>query len=102
MQQSVLEQIHNMYCLAYEKCQKARRAGAEYIGFRRHGDGYQLIISHTNNGRSSARMGLSVADWACNVLYRLQDCGFIDSDWSLDEYFETLNKTGYDYIKGLE
>jgi len=39
-------------------------------------------------------MGLSITDWAENVLYRLQECGFV-YDLPLDEYFEKLHETGY-------
>lgn len=89
-----LQEVHDLYCLAYEKCRQARRKFREYIGFQKQGDGFRLIISRDNyGGKSSARMGLTVIDWASNVLYRLQEEGFIDLP--LDEYFEQSDEIGY-------
>lgn len=90
-----LREVHQLYCRAYEVCQRARDEGKEYIGFQRAKDGgFKLIASRSNyGGRSSARMGLSVADWASNVLYRLREEAFID-DLPIDAYFEYLTAVG--------
>lgn len=89
-----LQEVHDLYCLAYEKCRAARRKFREFIGFQKWGDGFRLIASRDDyGGRSSARMGMLVPDWASNVLYRLQEEGFIDLP--LDEYFEQLHEVGY-------
>lgn len=91
-----LQEVHDLYCLAYDKCRAARRKFREFIGFQKRGDGFRLIVSRDNyGGRSSARMGMLVTDWASNVLYRLQEEGFIDVDLPLDEYFEQLGEVGY-------
>jgi len=90
------DKVHDLYCKAYETCQRADREGKSYIGFRRWRDGFRLIVSRDNcNGMSSARMGLTVPDWAQNVLYRLQECGFVH-DLPLDNYFDELHEVGYD------
>jgi len=89
------DQVHELYCLAYRKCQQARDEGKDYIGFRRYKDDFRLIVSRDDcNGMSSARLGLGVADWAQNVLYRLQECGFVH-DLPLDEYFDKMHEVGY-------
>ena len=90
-----LQEAHSLYCKAYKICQRATGEGKDYIGFRRWKDSFRLIVSYDHcNGMSSARMGLSITDWAENVLYRLQECGFV-YDLPLDEYFEKLHETGY-------
>jgi hypothetical protein len=89
------QQIHELYCKAFTACQRAIKQGDDYIGFRRYKSGFRLIVTWQNcNGKSSARMALGAADWASNVLYRLQDEGFIDLP--LDDYFTELHRTGYD------
>lgn len=86
-----LREVHDLYCLAYEKCALARHKFREFVGFQRRSDGFRLIVSRDDyGGKSSARMGLTVIDWASNVLYRLQEEGFIDLP--LDEYFEQLSE----------
>ena len=88
------QQIHELYCKAFAICQRAIKQGDDCIGFRKHKDSFRLIVSRQNcTGKSSARMGLGVADWTSNVLYRLQDEGFIDLP--LDDYFDVLHRTGY-------
>lgn len=93
MDQQKKTQIHGLYVQAYEACQRAIAAGKPYIGFRhKRGGGFTLIVSKSNcNGQSSAQLGLATADWASNVLYRLREQGFIETDLPLDEYFEELH-----------
>ena len=91
------EEVHRLYCKAYEVCRRADKEGKGYIGFRHWKDSFRLIVSWDNcNGMSSARPGLGVAAWAQNVLYRLQECGFIHLP--LDDYFKKLHEVGYDRL----
>ena len=86
-----LQEVHDLYCLAYDKCRAARRKGVEFVGFQRWKGGFRLIASRDDyGGKSSARMGMFVIDWAENVLYRLQEERFIDLP--LDEYFESRTR----------
>jgi len=86
-----LREVHDLYCLAYDKCRAARRKLVEFIGFQKWDDGFRLIASRDDyGGKSSARMGLTTIDWAENVLYRLQEERFIDLP--LDEYFESRTR----------
>lgn len=91
-----LEKVHQLYCQAYEVCRRADLNSREYIGFQRQrAGGFRLVVSKSRHGgRSSARLGLLVPDWAENVLYRLQEESFIPADWPLDDYFDALQGRG--------
>lgn len=84
------EKIHQMYERVHAACVRAIIRGKEYIGFQwKRSGGMRLVATGSNcGGKSSNRLDLSTHDWAVNVLYRLQEEGFISWDWPLDEWVD--------------
>lgn len=93
------EMVHEIYCKAYETCQRARDQGKRYIGLQatKTGGFRLLAVKDSYAGTTCYRFDMLVPDWASNVVYRLVEGCFVP-DLSPDDvnaYFDALHSTGY-------
>ena len=98
--EQALKKVHELYCKAYETCQRARDAGKQHIALQatRRGEFRLAAVGPAYDGTTCYRFpNMQLPDWASNVVYRLvAECLVPDlSSDDIDAYFDKLNTVGY-------
>ena len=91
--------VHELYCKAYEACQRAVQQGKRHIALQAtKKGGFRLAaVGGSYSGTTCYRFDMQVPDWASNVIYRLVQGYFIPelSSDDIDAYFDALRSVGY-------